>query len=103
MSELTFAYGVNLGGWALIEEKIVCKVVSAIEFSNLAYDICRVKIRKQWWVGSAVYYSICAKTHSNFNNWRYFRKKSVPAEPGSRVCGIFDRSMFKIHDSKLLD
>jgi hypothetical protein len=33
-----------------VEEKIVCKVVGAIEFSNLAHDICRVKIRKKWWV-----------------------------------------------------
>jgi hypothetical protein len=26
----------------------VCKVVGAIEFSNLAHDICSVKIRKKW-------------------------------------------------------
>ncbi len=26
----------------------LCKVVGAIEFSNLARDFCRVKIRKKW-------------------------------------------------------
>jgi hypothetical protein len=40
--------GVNLGGRARTEEKIMCKVVGAIEFSNLEHDICRVKIRISW-------------------------------------------------------
>jgi hypothetical protein len=51
-------------------------------------------------LGLAVYFAISAKTHT-LKTVAIFSKKSVPAEPGSRVCGIFDRSMFKIHYSKL--
>jgi hypothetical protein len=68
----------------------VLKVVGAIEFSNLVHDICRVKIRKKWWVylhrfGSAVYFAISAKTHSNFKNWQIF----------SKTGGIFENNQYR--------
>jgi hypothetical protein len=82
-----------------MEEKIVCKVVGAIEFSNLEHDICRVKICKKWWVYlHRLGLAVCdqRKDTLKFRKLATFSKKSVKFPPiqNSLIKSAFEHNFF---------
>ncbi len=91
----------------------MCKVVGAVEFSNLAHDICRVKIRKKWRIylyrsGFGQFTLQSAQRHKR--KLAKFSKKSVQggrvdlAEPGQvarRAVSIVRCSKCTIQNSTL--